>query len=279
MCFSENVLIYYYGTVHSAHITTMYNLVFLKMFFVIPTRPYILLTLLLCTAELFWKRSYLFRGDCLFCSHYYYVQMSFSEIVLGYSEETVHSADITTMYRWVFLRMFLVIPKRQYILLTLLLCTDELFWKCSWLFRRDSTFCSHYYYVQMIFSENILSYSEETVHTPHTTTMYMWGFLKMFLFIPSWPTFCSHYYYVRMSFSKNVISYSEETVHTPLTSSMYNWFCSERVLSYSEGTVHSTYITTMYWWFFLKMFLVIPRGQYILLTFLLSTAEFLWKCS
>jgi len=87
------------------------------------------------------------------------------------------------MCSWVFLKMFLVISRRLYILLALLLCTAKFFWKCSYLFWGESTYSSHYYYVQLSFSENVLSYSEETVHTSHITTMCSCVILKMSLFI------------------------------------------------------------------------------------------------
>ena len=88
------------------------------------------------------------------------------------------------MYRWDLLKTLLVIPRRQYIILILLICTDEFFWKCSYLFCGDSTYCSHYYYVELRYSENVLSYSEERVHTVHTITRYSWVFLKIFFVIP-----------------------------------------------------------------------------------------------
>ena len=137
----------------------MYSWFFPKNSLIILRRQYILLTLLLCTAEFVWNAP-------------------------SYSEETVNTAYITTFYSCVFLKMLLVILRRRNILHTLLLCTAEFLWKCSWLFWGDSTYCSHYFYVQLSFSENVLSYPVETVLLAHNTTTYSWGFLKMFLVIP-----------------------------------------------------------------------------------------------
>ena len=77
--------------------------------------------------------------------------------------------------------MFLVIMRRQNILLTLVLCTAEFFWKCSYLFWRWCSYCSQYCYVNLSFSENILIYSEETVHTAHIPTTYIRVLMKMIL--------------------------------------------------------------------------------------------------
>ena len=135
-----------------------------------------------------------YTKEIIFCSHYYYVRWAFWKCFI-YSEETVHIAHINTTYSWAFLKTFIVIPKRQYNMLTLLLCTydfflkmflvitrkqyflhmfllctDEVLWKFSLIFRVDSTYFSHYYYVQRSFSENILSCSEETVYNAQITT-------------------------------------------------------------------------------------------------------------
>jgi len=149
----------------------MYSWVFLELFLVILRRKYILLTLLICTAELLWKCPLSFWRDSTHCTHYYSVQLNYSENDLSYTEETVHTAHITTMYSWVILKMSLVILRRQYVLLTLILCTAELFWKCCYLFGADCTYCLYYKYIQLSFSEKFLSYSEETVVTAHITNI------------------------------------------------------------------------------------------------------------
>ena len=128
-----------------------------EFFLVVLRRLYILLTLLLRTAEIICKCSYLFCGDSTYWSNYYYVQLSFSENILNYTEERVYTVHITTMYSWVILKMFLVILRRQYKLLTLLLCTAEFYWKCSYLFWLDKTYFRHFYYVQLLCSENFLT--------------------------------------------------------------------------------------------------------------------------
>jgi len=141
--------------VHTAHIITTYSWVILKVFLIILRIQYILLTLLLCTSEVFLKCSYLLCGESTYCSHYN-VQLSYSKNILFYSEQTVNNAHITTKYGWVILKIFLVflrrpyillttttihncvflniflfIPWRRYVQLTLLLRVGEFFWKCS----------------------------------------------------------------------------------------------------------------------------------------------------
>jgi len=43
---------------------------------------------------------------------------------------SLYSAHNSTMYVWVFLKMFLVIPSWQNLLRTLLVCSAKLIWKC-----------------------------------------------------------------------------------------------------------------------------------------------------
>ena len=97
--------------------------------------------------------------------------MIYSWNVISYSEETVHTALITAMYSWTFMKMFLDILSRQSIKVTLILSTDEFF-------------------------KIILIYSEEIKHNSDISTTYRWGILKFFL------------------------SYYEETVHTVHITSM-----------------------------------------------------------
>jgi len=61
-----------------------------------------LLILLVCTAELFWKFSWLFCGDSTYFSYYCYLQLSYSDSVFTYSMEAVEIANITTKYSWLF---------------------------------------------------------------------------------------------------------------------------------------------------------------------------------
>jgi len=162
-------------TGHTARITTTYSWGILKIYLSHLRRQYILINYYYAQMSFYKKylvilrKIYFFnRRDSTYCSHYNYVQLrfpenllsyswettyyyyvlllctvDFSENILSYSEETVHSARVTTMYRCFFLEMFLVIPWKQNVLLTLLLCTADFLWKCSYLFRGDSTYCSH----------------------------------------------------------------------------------------------------------------------------------------
>jgi len=61
----------------------------------------------------------------MYCSHYYYLHMCFRDKIFINSEETVCTAHISTTYSSVFLKIFLVTLKRQYIVLTLLICRVE----------------------------------------------------------------------------------------------------------------------------------------------------------
>jgi len=179
------------------------------------------------------------------------------------------------MYRWVFLKTFLVIP---------------------W-----SVYSSPHNYAQLSFSEKVLIYSEETVHSAHITTMYSLLFLRMSLLFRLDTSYYSHYYNVQLRCCENVISYSEDIVHPSHISPMYRWFflkmsfriarrlklmltlllCTADLFwkCYSDVTVHSSHISTMYRWFFLKVFLVIPWRQFNHLTLQLCSNEFFWKIS
>jgi len=242
------------------------------MFLFVLRRQYILLTILLRTAEFFWKCSLLFWEDSSYCSHYCYVQLSFSENdylfwgdstyfshyyyvtcfsenVQLFSEETVHTALITSTYRCAFLKMLLM-----YVLLTLLLRTVGFFWKYSLLFPGDSTPCSHYYYVQISFNKNIPCYSEETVQSAHITTMYRWFFWKCSYLFREGSTDCTRFYCVHFKFF---------------------WKCS--YLFRGDCTFCSHYYLVKM--SFSEMFWVILRVQFILLTLLLFTKYFFWKCT
>ena len=212
-----------------------------------------MLTLLLCTVDLFWKYIYLFLQDRIYSSHYYYIQQTYSENVLNNSLETVHTAHFTIMCGWVFLEILLVFLTRHYILLKLPLCTAEVSWKCSDLFWGHSTYSLYYYYLQLSFSENIHILRRQYIMLTLLirTAVFFWKCSYLFR---ADCTLCSLYYYVEMRFSENVLIYTEYSVHT-------------------------AYITTRYRWIFLKMILVIPGRQYIMLTLLLCTDEFFWKWS
>ena len=154
MSYSDNILSYSEETLHTPHITTMYCWDFLKMFLVNVRRSYIQHSLLRCTAELFWKFSQLFWGNSSYISHYCYVQLSFFENVLSYSQETVHTDHITTTYSWGILKLFLVILRGLYIILTLLIITANRFWKMCYIYWGDCTYCSQYYQLHLMYYEN-----------------------------------------------------------------------------------------------------------------------------
>ena len=128
--FFENVLRDFEKTIHISPITTMERWVFLKMFLVILRSQYILLTLLLCTGNFFSLCPLLLQAEWTYSTNYYFVQLRCSENVLIYSEVSLYSAHNSTMYVWVFLKMFLVIPSWQNLLRTLLVCSAKLIWKC-----------------------------------------------------------------------------------------------------------------------------------------------------
>jgi len=139
----------------AAHNIIRYSWGIFKKFLVILKILYILFTLLLNRSEVYWNLFLLSWGDCTFCSYYYYVQRSYTENILNNSEVTVHNAHYSSMNNWVFLnysylfcrdstycslyyhvqlsyfKLLSVILWRQKFLLTLLLCTTKLFWKCS----------------------------------------------------------------------------------------------------------------------------------------------------
>jgi len=237
-----------------------------------------MLTFLVPTAELSCNCSFFFLRKGTYSSHYYYIQMSFSENVLSYSVESVHTALFTTMYRWFFLKMFLVIFRRLYILITLLLRTAEVFWKCSYLFWGVCTYFLHYYYVQQNYTENFLRFSEDVLHAAHITTKYIWGILKMIIFI-LWELYLLFtLQQCKLSFSENILSYSKDIAQYAHITTMYRCFFLKIFLDISRRIVHYSHIYTIYRWVFLKMFLVIPSWQYFLLTFELCTNEFFWKC-
>ena len=249
----------------------MYRWVSLKKFLVIPRRQFILFTLILCTAvflKMFLSISR--RQDNLLTLQY--VQLGYPEHFLNYTDESVHTAHITTIKSRVILEMFLVILLRQNILLTLLLCTALLFWYFQ-LLCGENTYLSHYYDVQLSFSLNVLSYSEDTVHAVQFTTTYNWFFLKKFLFFWGNRTYCSYFYYVHLKYSeKYLVILRWQNLLLSLLLCTVDFF--ENVLCDTQDRVNTAHITTVHSWVFLKMFLDFLRRLYILISLLLLTTEF-----
>jgi len=173
----------------------------------------------------------------------------------------------------VFLKIFLFIVRRGYKLVTLPLGTAELFRKFSLLFLGKSRNSSHYFYVQLSFSENILSYSEQNVHSAHNTTLYSWVFLKMSMLFWGDCTYCSHYYHYHLRYSEKDLFYSEDTEITIRITSMYSWIIPKMFLTILRGQY---ILLALLGWIavFLKMFLLILIRLYIQLGLLLRRAEF-----
>jgi len=222
----------------------MYSWVYLKIFLVIPWRPYKLLTFQQRITEFTWKFSYF--------------------------EETVLTDHITTTYSWSNLKMFVVRLRTQYLILTFLLCTSEVFWKMSisenvrnseeavnnpqipttysGVILKMFLFIQRRQYIlltllrcTLCFPGNVLIYCVETIPTFHITTIYRLFFWKCSWLFCGDCRDCSHFYYVHLSYSENVLIFSVETVHIPHNTAMYSYV-------------------------FQNMFLFILRRPYILLT-------------